>query len=98
MSLPTSACLSVLNLSTTPDSGQYVFNTSHAFGTLGAAAAASFPSVSASRFLFFVWYLGESRFGILYLVVILAYIAYFSALCWFRDTLGLLTHRCRPRL
>jgi hypothetical protein len=69
ISLPTSAALSVLNLSTTPDSGSYVFNTNAALGTLGAASF-SFSSFSASLFRFLAFsYLGESRFGILYLVV-----------------------------
>lgn len=67
INLPTSAALSVLNCNTTPDSGSNVFNSSVALGTFGAAAASS---VSAPLFLFFsFWYLGESRFGTLYLVV-----------------------------
>ena len=68
INLPTSAALSVLNFKTTPDSGSNVFNVSHAFGTFEVAAA---PSVSASLLRFFgLVYFGESRFGMLYFVVI----------------------------
>lgn len=66
---PTSAALSVLNFNVTPDSGSYVFSVRVARGTLGAAAASLLSS--SFRFLFRAfWYFGESRFGMLYFVVI----------------------------
>ena len=50
---PTSAALSVLNFSTTPDSGSYVFSVSVARGICGAALPSfSSCSPSAPRFLF----------------------------------------------
>lgn len=71
MRRPTSAALSVLNLRTTPDSGSYVFNVSVARGARGAAAASLSSASTASLFLFFgCAYFGESRFGMLYFVVI----------------------------
>lgn len=67
---PTSAARSVLNLRVTPDSGSYVFNVSVARGTSGAPSAPPPPSLSLFRFSSFCWYLGASRFEMLYLVVI----------------------------
>lgn len=68
---PTSAALSVLNLSDTPDSGSNVFKVRTALGIFGALAATSFssPSEFAFRFCAF-WNFADSRFGTLYFVVI----------------------------
>jgi len=52
ISLPTSAALSVLNFSTMPDCGSYVFKTKTARGTFGVEVSLS--SSSPSRFRFFV--------------------------------------------
>lgn len=75
---PTSAALSVWNLSTTPDAGSYVFRvnvaTCASAGGGGAASASASPfSPSLFRFAIFFFSAADSAFGILYLVVILVY-------------------------
>lgn len=71
ISRPTSAARSVLNFKTTPDSGSNVFNVSVARGTRGVDAASLSSASAASRLLLFgCAYLVESRFGMLYFVVI----------------------------
>lgn len=100
MSRPTSALFSVLNFKVTPDSGSYAFTSRVALGTLGASASAFSSGSAGARFLFLLAYFSESRFGMLYFVVMRACVAQDMLLVMCRQQAvdrGL-THRGRARL